>query len=137
MSWRDLRNAPLIEAFARFSATASTVLPVGEIVGDSLMRGGVATKLMDDDLLPDYEHAVREFGVNGWRIGTICALMVYEDMHEILSCDFEHLGRMRKMFPNTELDVRCEAAQRFHTMVPTRVAKAACEEAKARPRRFA
>lgn len=137
MSWRDLRNAPLIEAFARYTASPGNILPVVDIRSDSLMSKGVATKLIDDDLLTEYGQVIAEFGTNGWRIGAICALMVYEDMHEILSCDFEHLERMRKMFPDTELDVRCEAAQRFHVVAPRRVARAACAEAKARPRRFA
>lgn len=137
MSWRDLRNAPLIEAFARYTAPPGASLPAGDIRSDILLKKGIGAKLIDDDLLTEYGEVIAECGTNGWRIGAICALMVYEDMHEILSCDFEHLGRMRKMFPDTELAVRCEVAQRFHIMVPPRVASSACAEAKARPRRFA
>ena len=137
MGWRDLRNAPLIEAFGRYSASPGAMLPAGNFATDTLLTKGVADRLVEDALLDEYQEVLRHFGVNGWRIGTICALMVWEDMHEILSCDVPHLENLIKMFPDTELSARCEAALRFHTMVPSRVGAHACAEAKARPRRFA
>lgn len=137
MGWRDLRNAPLIEAFGRYSASPGAGLPPGNVANDSIMAAGVAACLINDGLLEEYQEALGDFGVNGWRLGTIGALMVWEDMHEILSCDIAHLKNLIKMFPDTELSARCEAALRFHTMVPSRIAALMCAEAKARPRRFA
>lgn len=137
MGWRDLRNAPLIEAFGRYSASPGAGLPPGDITTDTLLAKGVADRLVEDALLDEYQEVIKHFGVNGWRIGTICALMVWEDMHEIVASDIDHLNRMIQMFPNTELAFRCEAAIRFHTFVPEGVGKQACAESKERPRRFA
>lgn len=129
MGWRELRNAPLIEAFGRYTDPRGAIMPSGPLEKDKLLRGRVSELLVEKDLVPAYTELSGEYGPHtkyGWRLGTMCALMVWDDMHAILGMDLEELRACIHMFPDTELAGRCEAAIRFHTFVPARRAYELC-----------
>lgn len=129
MSWRELRNAPLIEAFGRYTDPRGAVMPSGALSEDELLRGRVSELLVEKDLVPAYTDLSGEYGPHtkyGWRLGTMCVLMVWDDMHAILGMTLEELRACVRMFPDTELSTRCRAALRFHIFVPEGVGRELC-----------
>lgn len=125
MGWRELRNAPLIEAFA-----------------DRLrsMRGIFSHPSTKSSWPPAWRRCIEEgrdgardelwkelSGLYSMPADTILtALIAWDDMHAIIALQPSELEAYIRMFPDTELEHRCLAAQIFDSVVTPRRAYELC-----------
>lgn len=115
MSWRELRNAPLIEAL--FIGLRSKA--VSQSQSDLKWTHKAWERLGYLDRQKDRDNILHWNGmyIGEWADWILCALLAYDDMPAIVAQETEELGAMIRMFPDTELSYRCEAAIRLFTVI--------------------
>lgn len=115
MSWRELRNAPLIEAL--IIGLRSKALPTRPVHVDGEFELWEQLQYSDrGELRNEIWHANQTY-LGPWSDFILTSLIVYDDMPAIVGQETEELGAMLRMFPKTELSLRCEAAIRLFIII--------------------
>lgn len=115
MSWRELRNAPLIEAL--LIGLRSMAVPVADSDLRWIQEAWDRLSYLDRHRYRDDILVWNGSYVGQWADWILCALLAYNDMPAIVEQEPEELGAMIRMFPETELAFRCEAAIRLFTVI--------------------
>lgn len=115
MGWRELRNAPLIEAL--IIGLRGKALPTRPVHVDGEFELWEQLQYSDrGELRNEIWHANQTY-LGPWSDFILTSLIVYDDMPAIVGQETEELGAMLRMFPKTELSLRCEAAIRLFTVI--------------------
>lgn len=115
MGWRELRNAPLIEAL--IIGLRGRPLPTRPVHVDGEFELWEQLQYSDrGELRNEIWHANQTY-LGPWSDFILTSLIVYDDMPAIVGQETEELGAMLRMFPKTELSLRCEAAIRLFTVI--------------------
>lgn len=120
MHWRELRHAPLFQPLhygaayywktgkrePRAIVTQLRKKAVEEITASG--RNDAVNALRDEGLYSANEHAYT----------CMLALVAWDDVHCFINHTPEELRALKAMFPDTELWLRCRAAEIFQVFVP-------------------
>lgn len=115
MRWRELRNAPLIEAL--LIGLRSKGLPTSPVHVNGEFELWERVTYSDRGGIRDELFLANKTYMSAWADYILTCLIAYDDMPAIVSHETEELGAMIRMFPETELSLRCEAAIRLFTVI--------------------